>query len=280
MPYQFCHQVADDKSWCHLHAAQCTDGDWHTPTAKAVGSFVPTCCADCGINKGCLQLRVLHPLLQRSMSQPWEYLLQRWHRDHDGFYTYGNTNRERSNLWTSAFVRKSGKSVSSVANARSSQLACHAFSLATASWAWTHRKPDRRLYVPKDVSGSVEVQILKERKVKLSDELQSEFPVVILALSLNLAVCPSRVFASTLAIVTAPHLLRHPTIGLFYLFGRLLIESRRLVFRAIGTNEKVLDEGFGGVRVFLSVSPLVNNVLPVSMPRKREKSRLFRRKVL
>ena len=104
--------------------------------------------------------------------------------------------------------------------------------------------------------------------------------MVILALSLNLAVCPSRVFASTLAIVTAPHLLRHLTIGLFYLFGRLLIESRRLVFRAIGTNEKVLDEGFGGVRVFLSVSPLVNNVLPVSMPRKREKSRLFRRKVL
>ena len=23
---------------------------WHTPTAKAVGFFCPTCCADCGIN--------------------------------------------------------------------------------------------------------------------------------------------------------------------------------------------------------------------------------------
>ncbi len=87
---------------------------------------------------------------------------------------------------------------------------------------------------------AVKVQVLKETEVKLADEFQSKFPVVIFALSLNLAMGSGIVLVRTFAIVATPHLTRHLAIGLFYLLGRLLIELWRFVFRAVRTGQKGL----------------------------------------
>ena len=79
---------------------------------------------------------------------------------------------------------------------------------------------------PKTFQVSVKVQVLKETEVKLTDKRQRKFPVMILALSLNLAMGSGRVLARTLAVTTAFYLPRQLAIGLFYLLGRLLIEFR------------------------------------------------------
>ena len=63
---------------------------------------------------------------------------------------------------------------------------------------------------------------------------------MILALSLNLAMCRGIVLARTLAIVATSHLSLQLTVGLFYLLCRLLIEFRRLVFHAVRTGQKGL----------------------------------------
>ena len=103
---------------------------------------------------------------------------------------------------------------------------------------------------------AVKVQVLKEREVKLADDFQSKFPMVILALTGNFAMRSGMMFTRTFAIVATAHLSRQLTIGTLYRFGRLFIELRRLVFRGIRTDEKVLDTevkpcsitrlGFGG----------------------------------
>ena len=54
---------------------------------------------------------------------------------------------------------------------------------------------------------AVKVQVLKETEVKLADEFQCEFPVVIFALSLNFAMGSRIVLARTLAIVATTTLL-------------------------------------------------------------------------
>ncbi len=87
---------------------------------------------------------------------------------------------------------------------------------------------------------AVKVQVLKETEVKLADKFQSKFPVVIFALSLNLAMGSGIVLVRTFAIVATSNLTRQLPIGLFYLLGRLLIELRRFVFRAIRTGQKGL----------------------------------------
>ncbi len=87
---------------------------------------------------------------------------------------------------------------------------------------------------------AVKVQVLKKAEVKLADESQSKFPVVIFALSLNLAMGSGIVLTRTLAVIATPHLTRQLPIGLFYLLGRLLIELWRFVFRAVRTGQKGL----------------------------------------
>ncbi len=87
---------------------------------------------------------------------------------------------------------------------------------------------------------AVKVQVLKKAEVKLADEFQSKFPVMVFALSLNLAMGSGIVLARTLAIIATPHLTRQLPIGLFYLLGRLLIELWRFVFRAVRTGQKGL----------------------------------------
>ena len=87
---------------------------------------------------------------------------------------------------------------------------------------------------------AIEVQVLKETDVKLAEKFQRKFPVVILALSGNLSVRPCVVLTRTLAVVATAHLSRHLTIGTLYLFGRSLIEFRRLVFCAIRTGQESL----------------------------------------
>ena len=62
---------------------------------------------------------------------------------------------------------------------------------------------------------AVKVQVLKERNIKLADDLKCEFPVMVFALPLNLAVCSCIVFARTFAISAAFHLVRQQPIGLF-----------------------------------------------------------------
>ena len=84
------------------------------------------------------------------------------------------------------------------------------------------------------------IQVLKETDVKLADKFKSEFPVMVFALSLNFAMSSRIVMTRTLAVATTFYLSRQLPICLLYGFRRLLIELRRLVFRAIRTSQKSL----------------------------------------
>ena len=87
---------------------------------------------------------------------------------------------------------------------------------------------------------AVKIQVLKERNIKLTDDLKGEFPMMVFALTLNLAMGSRIVLARTLAVVATSHLPRQLTIGTLYRFRRLLIELWRFVFCAVRTGQKGL----------------------------------------
>ena len=73
---------------------------------------------------------------------------------------------------------------------------------------------------------AVKVQVLKELNIKLTDDFKCQFPMMVFALTLNLAMGSRIVLARTFAVVAPALLFRQLTIGTLYRFCRLLIAFR------------------------------------------------------